>query len=521
MESPWKDDMAKRRTAYKKKFDGSSLRNRQDESIQIRKKKREETMFKRRRAEVDSDDEDYEVTPFNSNAQKVELEELRKMIYSQDDHVLLNAVTSYRKQLSHREHPPIKEVIEQGVIPRLVEILGRNDNSHLQFEAAWALTNVASGTSEHVKTLIHAGAVPVFRDLLTSPDQDVREQGVWALGNIAGDSPQCRDFVLDHNIMESIMQNLLETNRPEMFRNAAWTISNLCRGKPQPNWNLVSKSIPALCRLIYFEDTRTLIDTCWAFSHLSNGSNDQIQVIVECGICRRLVQLLAHPLFAIQTPTLRTIGNIVTGDDVQTQVLLNVKLLPQLRNLLHSPKRGIRKESCWTISNITAGNRIQIQAVLDAEIIPELIQLMDTEQFDIKKEASWAISNITSGGTPGQIKYLVSKNVIPVLCNTLTCPDARVVSIAMEALENILKVGITLDTGTGNPFVKEVESYKGNEKLEVLAMHQNQEISKNACTILDNYFSLNDLDIEPSVNDSGNFNFQGGINPNQNFNFSG
>ncbi len=28
-----------------------------------------------------------------------------------------------------------------------------------------------------------------------SPNDDVREQAVWALGNIAGDSPDCRDMV--------------------------------------------------------------------------------------------------------------------------------------------------------------------------------------------------------------------------------------------------------------------------------------------------------------------------------------
>lgn len=32
--------------------------------------------------------------------------------------------------------------------------------------------------------------------LLHSPSDDVREQAVWALGNIAGDSPDCRNLVL-------------------------------------------------------------------------------------------------------------------------------------------------------------------------------------------------------------------------------------------------------------------------------------------------------------------------------------
>ncbi|RNA37036.1 importin subunit alpha-7-like [Brachionus plicatilis] len=215
-------------------------------------------------------------------------EMVHTLIYGNENQQL-NVTHHFRKLMSKGSNLPIDQVINTGIVPKLVEFLQRN-NHQLQIEAIWILTNIASGNSLQTGCVIEAGALPILVQLLSSSSKNVQVQAVWTLGNITGDSPQSRDLVLDHGIVPPLLHILSQQMHLNLTRSAVWCLSNLCRSKNSK----VESALTILATLLSNPDVDVLADATRAISHLSDGADAKIQKIINIGVCPRLVELLKH-----------------------------------------------------------------------------------------------------------------------------------------------------------------------------------------------------------------------------------
>lgn len=506
------------------------LERRQQQTVTIRRDKREKLLKQRRTAGGDeaggtssstfpTGNLDPMAFDQTTNPAIIPLELLPQfveMARSEQQDYAFHGTLMIRKLLSVESNPPIDEIIATNIVPLFVHYMSLDAFPRLQFEAAWALTNIASGTAAHTHLVIEAGAVPSFINLLSSPDEDCREQGTWAIGNLAGEGDKCRDYVLDIGGMPPLLQLITSpNNKITLLRNAVWALSNLCRGKPQPKLEQVAIALPVLASLMNHHDDEVVVDATWAVSYISDGANDRIQVVLEAGVLARIIQLLQAPTAAMQTPAIRTIGNIATGNDRQTQMIINAGGLAPLHFLLQHTKRAIKKETCWTLSNICAGHRDQIQGIINANLFPQILKCIEAPELEVKKEAVWCVANTVSGGTKEQTRYLLSIGVIHSLCELLQIFDPKILSVALEALSGFLEYGEEEKCMNGSPTnaVADLISQSGGvELIEKLQTHQNNDVYHNAISILETYFVTEGVDGSQIAHTQSGFQFQPDVN---------
>lgn len=262
------------------------------------------------------------------------------------------------------------------------------------------------------------------------------------LGNIAGDSPELRDKVLKSGSLITIL-GLLDNNPSlSMTRNSVWVLLNLCSGKdPAPEFDLVSRCIPMLAKLINHEDYEVISDACWALSNLCEGFKAFIQIIINVNVCPRLVELLSFKQSNnVIAAAIHTIGDIVSGSEGSAQVIIDCQALTSIRGLLSHEKPEIIKDACWTISNISLGCSDQIQTLIDANIFPIVLSLLQTGSNEIQREASWAVRQIISRRRTKlvQLNYFVSIGFIKSLIPMMTTSAEEILQNVLKTLRDIL-----------------------------------------------------------------------------------
>uniref|UniRef100_A0A1I7U9S0 Importin subunit alpha n=1 Tax=Caenorhabditis tropicalis TaxID=1561998 RepID=A0A1I7U9S0_9PELO len=494
-----KDDTG-RSQQYKNNTKHEELRRRRTEcSVEIRKQKGADLMMKRRNiTDVEEDDEivsesdNEEQQKTSHGSTRLSNEEVKNILSnnpSEDD--MVRCFESLRKSLSKTKNPPIDEVIQSGLLIALVQALSV-PNERVQYEAAWALTNIVSGTTAQTVAAVEAGATDPLIKLACHQSAQISEQALWAVANIAGDSAQLRDYVIKCHGVEALMMLMkrLDMLTDSHVRTVAWAFSNMCRHKnPHAPLEVLRILAKGLVKLVQHPDRQVRQDACWAVSYLTDGPDEQIELARESGVLSHVVALFREPE-SLVAPALRTLGNVATGNDTLTQAVIDLGVLSEILPLMEKTKStSIVKECCWLLSNIIAGTQKQIQAVLDANLLPVLINVLKSGDHKCQFEASWALSNLAQGGTSRQIAALVEYNAVPALCAALNQTNTDMLNNTLETLYTVMVTIQNCYPNQMDHLHEQVEELGGLDALERLQESQSEAVYSQAYRIITEFFT--------------------------------
>ncbi|KII61912.1 Importin subunit alpha-3 [Thelohanellus kitauei] len=144
--------------------------------------------------------------------------------------VAYKAVYKLRQYLCSKHKLYTDKLLELNIVNILASHLVKGETTDVKYDAAWALTNIASGDSKHTSFLIKESVIKALSSLLCDPHPSLVAQSIWALSNIIADRPVPREFVLRTNIISFLHHPLNQhRNSIPVMKKLSLMLINICR----------------------------------------------------------------------------------------------------------------------------------------------------------------------------------------------------------------------------------------------------------------------------------------------------
>ena len=381
---------------------------------------------------------------------------------------------------------------------------------------------------------LEAEAVPAMAKLLADRDAEVALDTLRALGAMAAERAALRDAILSAGAAGPLLGLADRACAPQHARlRRAWArvVASLCRGRPPPDFHLVSPFLPSLAGLLHTSaDDDVIADAACGLSYLALGEDFKIARVVQTGVAPRLVQLLARAAVgwnkagqdqhrrcrvapqhdppakpvAPVAPTapwlhsvMRTVGSIATsGDESVVQILVDAGCLRTFALLLRAHGlRDVHKDAFRALANIAAGSTPQVKAVVRSGVVPEVIRQARCGLPDVRKEAVFVLTNLILGGAPEDVAALVEHGAVRALNEALSLPSSVAVGFALKATLEVLGLDRSAETATRrSTFASLYHECGGVELIQALMLDTDDDDSfELARHILETFFGGEDF----------------------------
>jgi len=446
---------------------------------------------------------------------------------SQQPQETLRQFTALRSALSVQTDAAAQEIMNVGGVTPLVKLM-YSPCSAVQIEAAWVLTNIASGSSAHISELLKGGVVEAIFHTLASEqlthNPDLCDLCLWTLGNIGGDEDvRFRDCLLSSNVVgilgqlyQRIPDYLWDScGRNQVLRALTWLMSGLCHGTPAPPLDEVD------CAFDYFvqvvcgsDDDQMLSEALWGLCYLIEGvdksrQDARVTRMLSAGFAPTDVPEppLPHPLIQQVVrcatnatdatnpkpiPATRLLGLMLHASGTHvTDMVLATSAMKELRCILvcDTIPEQMTSDAAWALSNVAAGTPDQALRLLHDSFtwgsVCSMLEHGPTQ--DVRRECAWALANMSKqgGSVPAQMDCQQALRLISSAFRLE--PDHDLQRALVDAVHELLQEGDKQSAAKGlhgNPFTAGSKSCGLFTCLKELYEHSQESTCKKARYIL-------------------------------------
>ncbi|EDV24623.1 uncharacterized protein TRIADDRAFT_56612 [Trichoplax adhaerens] len=204
------------------------------------------------------------------------------------------------------------------------------------------------------------------------------------------------EYVLNCGLIQELAKVITLNKSVQFLRAAASALKLIARGEASLRNEVVIDLLGIVTVLIQFDDIELICNIIWTLKYLTDYRDENVQ-----------------------TPALKTLGNVVAGNSKQAKFVVDMKLLPLLKKLLTRSDSLQQKEIFWVFSNVAVDESRLLQQLINEGIVSMMLNYIQEESV-VSNEAIWVISNAIQYGTEAQVLQLLENyNLTEFLCNTL------------------------------------------------------------------------------------------------------
>ena len=468
--------------------EGEKREERFRKQFELRKSRRMDETYKKRNLR-NVEIEWINIEKFPAEEYCVEkLQEYVECIKDGNRKVNLAGVYGIRRILSQPKMNPIQQVIDSGVVNLLNPFMFLDEYPQLQYETAWLLTNMFTGTSDQIEYILKRGCITGLTHMLNSSITEVKEQVFWALGNIATESGQYRDHILRPSIFPNLISIVMSGLSPiRLVKQGCWTLSCICRTLPVPSELHCKQMIPPLNKglLMHSEIGGSLQYILQAIISITCTYPVLIDYFIEEYILETLISFVLNKSNDEVFYSLKIIGNFIAGSDLQTGAVVKAGGIKVLALVLKSDEAKLRREAMWSISNLCAGNSLQIDALWKSGIIKSVISCIGNEVYEVQKEVPWVLFNLVNNDF-FYIDELVNLGLFQGLKHLITLKDTKMTMVCLECVDKCLEQAQS-DSEVFMHYIEIIQNIDFVDVLESLQTHPNKKVYYKALKILETY----------------------------------